>query len=114
MSEERDFSSPYDEVFDTFFATGVKLSEDGSRMVGGTARQDSTLSWARNSAANFSNKIESKKTGQRGDYDRTSVYGAYRFWWDKETKDYYIPADSLEKMAQVLIANGYGVTEPEN
>lgn len=107
---ERDYSSPYDDLFESFFSSAMTMDE--GKVLGAEFTQNKTLSWAKKKAgdAAFS---DVNGTRVRNPAVRTNVLGAYRFTWDKESGDYVLSTETLTKMAACLEAHGYVVQVAE-
>lgn len=106
----RDYSSPYDDLFDQFFSAALTI--DDGRVLAAEFTQNKTLSWAAKKAADAAFQ-EIDGTRVRNSAVRTNVLGAFRFTWDKDSKDYVLTVDALTKMAACLEAHGYTVQVAE-
>ena len=116
--QKRDYSTPYDNLFDTFFGAGRLWDEESKTILARGASEERKPSFAAKWAADNSARFG-------GEFNRTGVYGAFRFTFDKDKAEshknggaYHVPysltADTLAKMAAVLEAHAYTVVAPED
>lgn len=109
---KKDYSSPYDTMFDQFFADGRYWDEDAKKVLARGSQAERTLSFASKSAYEMSDR-------NNGDFNRTNVYGAFRFTFDKAKKEagvaapYSLSEETLAKIVALLEAHDYTVVPAE-